>query len=250
MKQVEQQSYSGAPPQQPAYQPYPGVYQTPQGGYLQVCLRYQALIKQQHSNPCYLQAVPYQQPSMPGQYAASHAAYQAFPSYPAQSYAYQPYQQHPQQKPPNAHTNQVHLPALPTLASTSSDQNAQVSPNLNFRACSQRLRAASHKADTTSQLLTQDHRLLGFLAVGHTASIPTCLPARQPHQRRRQHRVSSTAPTHTPTPGSLGGGSWDLSLPLVGLISTPLLTARSLHLLFIIHNIAFLFGHQTKLIWA
>ena len=47
--------------------------------------------------------MPYQQPSMPGQYAASHAAYQAFPSYPAQSYAYQPYQQ----KPPNAHTNQV-----------------------------------------------------------------------------------------------------------------------------------------------
>ena len=113
------------------------------------------------------------------------------------------------------------LPALPTLASTSSDQNAQVSPNLNFRACSQRLRAASHKADTTSQLPTQDHHPLGFLAVGHTASIPTCLPARQPHQRRRQHRVSSTAPTHTPTPGSLGGGSWDLSLPLVGLISTP-----------------------------
>ena len=136
------------------------------------------------------------------------------------------------------------------LASTSSYQNAQVSPNLNFRACSQRLRAASHKADTTSQLPTQDHRPLGVLAVGHTASIPTCLPARQPHQRRRQHRVSSTAPTHTPTPGSLGGGSWDLSLPLVGLISTPLLTAPSLHLLFIIHNIGFLFGHQTKLIWA
>ena len=44
---------------------------------------------------------------MPGQYAGSHAAYQAFPSYPAQSYTYQPYQQHPQQKPPNAHTNQV-----------------------------------------------------------------------------------------------------------------------------------------------
>ena len=36
VKQLEQQSYSGAPPQQPAYQPYPGVYQTPQGGYLQV----------------------------------------------------------------------------------------------------------------------------------------------------------------------------------------------------------------------
>ena len=36
VKQLEQQSYSGAPPQQPAYQAYPGVYQTPQGGYLQV----------------------------------------------------------------------------------------------------------------------------------------------------------------------------------------------------------------------
>ena len=47
---------------------------------------------------------------MPGQYAGSHAAYQAFPSSPAQSYAYQPYQQ----KPPNAHTNQV--PALAKLA--------------------------------------------------------------------------------------------------------------------------------------
>ena len=36
VKQVEPQNYSGAPPQQPAYQAYPGVYQTPQGGYLQV----------------------------------------------------------------------------------------------------------------------------------------------------------------------------------------------------------------------
>ena len=65
-----------------------------------------------------MQAVPYQQPSMPGQYAGSHAAYQAFPSYPAQSYTYQPYQQHPQQKPPNAHTNQVAtLARHPTMMS-------------------------------------------------------------------------------------------------------------------------------------
>ena len=116
VKQVEQQSYSGPPPpqQQPAYQAaYPGVYHTPQGGYVQVTLRYHYL-GEHESNPCYSQAVPYQQPSMPGQYAGSHAAYQAFPSYPTQSYAYQPYQQHPQQKPPNAHTNQV-----ATLASSS-----------------------------------------------------------------------------------------------------------------------------------
>ena len=140
------------------------------------------------------------------------------------------------------------LPALPTLASTSSDQNAQVSPNLNFRACSQRLRAASHKADTTSQLPTQDHHPLGFLAVGHTASIPTCLPARQPHQRRRQHRVSSTALLIPLLRPAWGEGRGTCHCPW--LVSLVLLTARSLHLLFIIHNIGFLFGHQTKLIWA
>ena len=104
VKQVDPQTYSGAPPQQPAYQAYPGVYQA-QGGYLQVLNTLTHLDK---SNPCWSQAVPYQQAAMPGQYAGSHGGYQAFPSYPAQSYSYQPYQPHvPQQKPPNAHSNQV-----------------------------------------------------------------------------------------------------------------------------------------------
>ena len=104
MKQVDPQTYSGAPPQQPAYQAYPGVYQA-QGGYLQVLNTLTHLDK---TNPCWSQAVPYQQPAMPGQYAGSHGGYQAFPSYPAQSYSYQPYQPHvQQQKPPNAHSNQV-----------------------------------------------------------------------------------------------------------------------------------------------
>ena len=108
---------------------------------------------------------------------------------------------------------------LPARA-TSSSQNVQVSPNLNFRGCSQRLRAASHRADTTLQLRILDLHPLEFLAVGPTASTPTCLLARQVHRRRHQHRVSSTAPTLTLTPASLGGGLWDLSLPSVGLIST------------------------------
>jgi hypothetical protein len=76
-----------SPQHQPAYQAYPGVYQAPQGGYIQ--------------------AVPYQQHA----YGQSHQAYQAFPPglqpYPAHSYSYQSACFPPQQqKPPVAHSNQ------------------------------------------------------------------------------------------------------------------------------------------------
>ena len=135
-------------------------------------------------------------------------------------------------------------PHQPGLYNSTASNQTQITHNINFRACSQPRPAISPRGDTTLRLRIQDHRRLDLRVARPTASIQTCLLAQQLHRRRHQHRVSSTAPTRTPTLPSQPGGSWDLSLPLVGLISPPLASSSSYIF------IGFLSHHQTKLIWA